>query len=40
MGTYFLCDLKFLGGYAHNRAVRLGNGITGTCFQAPRATPG
>ena len=34
-----LVDLK-LGGRAHNRAVRLGNGITGACFQAPRAAPG
>ena len=40
MGMHFWCDLKFLGGYAHNRAVRLGNGITGACFQAPRAAPG
>ena len=29
-----------LGGNARSRAVRLGNGIMGACFQAPCATPG
>ena len=38
MGTFGLSE-KW-GGYACNRASRLGNGITGACFQAPHATPG
>ena len=28
------------GGYACNGASRLGNRITGACFQAPHTTPG